>query len=121
MKSLALAAVVVFGGTFAAQEPVYTKNDQVSNPVVVVEKKPAYTKAAMEKKIQGAIELSAIIDKEGKPTEIRVVKSLDSEYGLDDSAVSALKGWRFKPALKDGEPVRFLVSIEMTFTLRGGK
>jgi len=118
MKALALAAAVVFGGVLAAQEPVYTKKDQVTSPVVVAEKKPAYTKAAMEKKIQGSLELSTIIDKEGNPTEITIVKSLDPEYGLDDNAVAALKAWKFKPAVKDGKPVSFQTTVEMTFTLR---
>ncbi|HEX6322949.1 MAG TPA: energy transducer TonB, partial [Vicinamibacterales bacterium] len=70
MKALALAAAVVFGGAVAAQEPVYTKKDQVSYPTVLVDKKPAYTKAAMEKKIQGVIELSTVVDTDGTPTDV---------------------------------------------------
>ena len=119
MKSLALAAVVLWAAAPAAQEPVYkVKDPGVSNPVIVSEAKPRYTAAAMRQKIQGSVEMSAIIGTDGKPTEIKVVKSLDGRYGLDDNAVAALKEWRFKPAMKDGKPVRILVTVEMSFALR---
>ena len=119
MKSLAVAAVVLAGATMAAQEPVYKAKDPgVSNPIVAAEKKPSYTSAAMRRKIQGVVHMTAVIDRDGKPTDITVVKSLDNQYGLDDNAVAALKEWRFKPAMKDGKPVLFHVTIEMSFTLR---
>lgn len=121
MKAFAAAAVLAFGVALGAQEPVYTAKDDVTKPVVVSEKKPSYTKAAMEKKIQGAVSLSAVINKDGKPTDIKVVKSLDKEHGLDENAVAALHAWTFKPATKDGKPVLFQVTVEMTFTLRSDK
>ena len=72
----------------------------------------------MRAKIQGAVVMQAVVDKEGKPTEIKIVKSLDKQHGLDDKAIEALGAWRFKPAMKDGKPVAALVTVEMTFTLR---
>jgi TonB family protein len=47
-----------------------------------------------------------------------VVQSLDSEYGLDDEAVKALKQWEFEPGTKDGAPVAVRVDVEMTFKLK---
>jgi len=43
---------------------------------------------------------------------------LDTQHGLDDEAVKALKQWRFSPGTKDGKPVPVVVELEMTFTLR---
>jgi len=123
MKIFAAAVMCVLaGGAASAQEPVYTKDDKdVKPPVVVADKKPSYTAAAMRKKIEGGVELQAVVDKEGRPTDVKVVKSLDKENGLDAEAVAALKEWRFKPATKDGKPVLMKVSVEMTFTLRDKK
>lgn len=120
MKSLALAAIVTVatGLGISAQQVAKPGDKGVTDPVVVAEKKPSYTAAAMRQKIQGSIELTAIIDKEGTPTDIKVVRSLDKKYGLDEKAVDALKEWRFKPATKDGKPVPILVTVEMTFALR---
>ena len=45
-------------------------------------------------------------------------RSLDTQYGLDAQAVSAVKQWLFKPGTKEGKPVAVHVTIEMTFTLK---
>ncbi len=119
MKAFALAVLVTFGAAAAAQEPVYKPGDEgVKAPVVQFDKKPSYTAEAMRKKIEGSIELETIVNKEGKPTEVKVIRSLDKDYGLDEKAVDALKAWTFKPATKDGKAVAMKVKVEMTFTLR---
>ncbi|MEX2272188.1 MAG: energy transducer TonB [Vicinamibacterales bacterium] len=124
MKAFAVAAVVVgmgIGLSAQRQTPVYKAGDPgVKNPVVVKEKKPTYTAAAMRQKIQGSVELETIIDTSGKPTAITIVRSLDPVYGLDANAVAALQAWEFKPALRDGRPVPMLVTVVLTFTLRDG-
>src|SRR5450759_4506282 len=48
-----------------------------------------------------------------------IVKSLDPVFGLDQEAIKAAKQWRFAPGKRQGQPVAVLVSIELTFTLRG--
>ena len=120
MKVITLAALVLAGASaLAAQEPVYKAGENgVKHPQVVFEKKPSYTAEAMRKKIQGSVEVEAIVDKKGKPTEVRILKSLDSEYGLDEKAVDAVKAWRFKPGTKDGKAVATKIKIELTFKLR---
>jgi TonB family protein len=123
MKSFALAAVVTAAtglGMSAQEAQIYKPGPGITNPVVVSEKKPAYTAAAMRQRIQGSVVLEAVIDTEGKPTNIRVAQSLDSTYGLDANAVKALESWRFKPATREGKPVPVQVSVELTFRLRDG-
>jgi protein TonB len=90
----------------------------VQAPTVVKETKPLYTAAAMDAGIQGDLEVEAIVLADGKVGEVRVVRSLDKEYGLDEQAVNAVKQWEFKPGRKDGKPVPVLVNIEVTFRLR---
>ena len=50
--------------------------------------------------------------------EVKVTRSLDAAFGLDQPAVKAMKRWTFKPGTKDGKPVPVRVSVEMTFTLK---
>ena len=49
---------------------------------------------------------------------MRVVRSLDRTFGLDEEALKAVKHWRFRPGKRQGQSVAVLVEIELTFTLR---
>ena len=87
-------------------------------PALVKESKPRYNRAAMDAKIQGVVVMEVVIQRDGKVGDVRVVRSLDREYGLDEEAVKTVKQWEFKPGTKGGAAVPVLVEIEMTFTLR---
>lgn len=99
---------------------VYRVGSAVTNPSVIFERKPAYTAEAMRAKIQGAVEIEAIVRANGTLDSARVVRSLDKIYGLDQKALEAVRLWRFRPGVlkATGQPVDILVTIELTFTLR---
>lgn len=87
-------------------------------PLVLFEQRPEYTEAAKKARVEGSVELECLVGTDGVPREIRVVRSLDTEHGLDQNAIEALREWRFAPARVDGKDVPARVSVEMTFTLR---
>ncbi|RPJ64363.1 MAG: TonB family protein [Acidobacteria bacterium] len=87
-------------------------------PRVLREKKPTYTKEAMKAKLQGTVAMELVVQADGAVGDVRVLRSLDQTYGLDEQAVKAVKEWRFAPGRKDGKPVAVAVEIEMTFTLK---
>jgi len=90
----------------------------VTAPRLIEDVKPRYNPEAMQARIQGNVSLEAVVQADGTVGEVRVTRSLDPKFGLDDEAVSCLKKWRFKPGTRFGEPVAVLVTIELTFTLR---
>jgi TonB family protein len=96
--------------------PTYKIGAGVSAPVLMKEVKPKYTEGAMRRKVQGTVEVEAVILPDGTVGDVRVTKPLDEE--LDQQAVAAAKQWTFKPGIKDGKPVAVQVNIELTFTLR---
>ena len=102
----------------AQQETVYTPGDGVSVPTVTRQVQPQYTSEAMANRIEGKVGLSAVVLADGRVGEVKVIRSLDSVHGLDESAVKAMKQWEFKPGTKDGKPVAVRVSIDMAFTLK---
>jgi TonB family protein len=59
------------------------------------------------------------VEPDGSVGPVRIVRSLDAVYGLDDEAIRAVKQWRFLPGTREGAPVRVAVTIEMSFTIRG--
>ncbi len=84
----------------------------------VYQARPQYTQAAMAAQIEGSVLLETMVLADGSVGDVKVVRSLDSELGLDQEAVKALKLWTWKPGTRDGQPVRVAVQIEMTFTLK---
>ena len=96
----------------------YRPGNGVETPRLLREVKPAYTADAMRAKIQGAVWLECIVLPDGTVGETRVIRSLDSTFGLDQEAIKAAKQWRFQPGTRFGEPVPVIITIELTFTLR---
>jgi periplasmic protein TonB len=65
--------------------------------------------------------VTAVVLSDGTVGDVKVARSLDTKYGLDQQALDAAKQWVFKPGTKDGEPVAVQVSLELTFALKGSK
>ena len=99
------------------QDGTYVPGKSVTYPRVIREVKPQYTADAMRAQIQGAVFLECIVLPDGTVGDVRVVKSLDSTFGLDQEAIRAAKQWRFQPGTRDGIAVPVVVTIELTFTL----
>ena len=77
---------------------------------------PEYTKDVRDAKYEGICVLTLIVDPDGNPRDIHVVKSLGK--GLDEKAIDAVKTWRFEPAMKDRKPVAVAINIQVKFQLR---
>ena len=93
----------------------YVRGDVVE-PVVVARVQPAYTEIARRARIQGIVVVETIIDTRGQVTDVRVLKSLP--MGLSESAVEAVKQWRFKPAMLDQRPVSVYFTLTVKFELQ---
>jgi TonB family protein len=121
MKTIRNAAIVGLIATalapLAAQE-VYKIGNGVSAPVPIRQVKPDYTPEAQAQRIEGAVTLDAVVTADGAVSDVKVAKSLDSVFGLDKAAVTAMKEWKFRPGTKDGKAVAVQVAVQMTFTLK---
>jgi TonB family protein len=95
---------------------VYRIGGGVSQPVVIRHVDPEFSDEARRAKYQGVCIVSLIVDAQGNPQNVRVVRALG--MGLDEKAIEAVRQYRFKPALKDGKtPVAVLLNIEINFRL----
>jgi TonB family protein len=75
---------------------------------------PWYTEKARHAKLEGTVQLKAVIGTDGKATHIEIVKGIG--LGLDEQAVKAVQTWRFRPAVgPNGDPIATVVPIEITF------
>jgi len=96
----------------------YQPGNGVETPRLLRDVKPQYTAEAMRAKIQGVVLLECIVMPDGTVGDVKVKRSLDPVFGLDQEAVRAAKQWRFAPGTRLGQPVAVIVSIELSFSLR---
>jgi protein TonB len=105
-----------YGGGFGGG--AFRPGSGVTLPQVLREVKPAYTADAMRAKVQGSVWLECIVMPDGSVGDVKVTRSLDPIFGLDQEAIKAAKNWKFRPGMRQGEPVPVIITIELTFTLR---
>jgi periplasmic protein TonB len=92
--------------------------DGTTWPIPLSQPRPNYTPDAMRARLQGSVLLECIVGRDGLVDEVRVIRALDTAFGLDDEAIKAAKRWRFRPATRMGVPVPVAITIELTFTIR---
>jgi TonB family protein len=97
---------------------IYNIGNGVTSPIPIYDPKPKYTADAMRAKVQGTVAMSAVVMPDGTVTNIRIVRSLDQSFGLDEEAKRTAATWRFRPGMLKGEPVAVNVIIELDFNLR---
>jgi len=87
-----------------------------STPVEITFKpKPNYTDEGREQKINGEVRLEVLFRSDGQVRVIRVLQGLG--YGLDEQAVKAAEQIKFKPALREGQPVDSMALVHIIFEL----
>lgn len=79
--------------------------------------RPIYPAAFRRAGINGEALVEFIIDLDGKPAQVQVLRATDAAFG--DSARNSIVQWRFTPALKNGRPVRVRLQVPMVYTVGG--
>lgn len=74
-----------------------------------------FPKNEREARHEGTVKLTLVVDSDGDPRNVAVSQTLRPDF--DESAVEAVKQWKFKPAIKDGRPVPVLIAVEVGFHL----
>jgi protein TonB len=78
---------------------------------------PSYPTLARQARIQGSVQLRAIIGKNGTIENLSVVSG---HAMLVASAIEAVRQWRYRPYLLNGEPIEVETEITVNFVLSGG-
>jgi len=97
-----------------AQKPVRV-GGSVAQSNLVTKVQPLYPKAAKAAGVQGTVLLEMVISKEGEPLDIRVLDTPSDD--LTQSALEAVRQWRYKPTLLNGNPVEIVTDVVVNYTL----
>jgi TonB family protein len=114
-SALALHIGVEAKPSSAADQPRKTSNTPVH---IVYKVQPVYPAEAKAKKdtVDGVCLLAVSVNEDGVATDVSVVKSLRADY--DESAIDAVRQWRFSPATRDGKPVASETDIEISYSIQ---
>lgn len=89
----------------------------VSQGLLVKRIQPNYPPLARQARIQGQVLLQAEISKDGSIQNLRLISGHPM---LAPAAIEAVKQWKYKPYLLNGEPVEVETQVQVNFTLSGG-
>jgi TonB family protein len=106
----------------------------VKGPVIIYQPEPEYTQAGRKAKMQGVVTVSLVVDAHGQPQNVHIVHGLgigpdgkpDPKFkkawrkaadGMNQSAVDAVKQYKFKPATENGRPVAVYLNVEVNFEI----
>jgi len=93
---------------------VATAVDQ--RPVPLNTPQPRYTEEARKNKIQGVVIARVLVGADGSVKQVRILRGLPD--GLDELAIQAAYQYRFRPAMKGGQPVAFWQAVSIEFNLK---
>jgi TonB family protein len=76
---------------------------------------PIYPASAKQARLQGVVLLDVTISKEGVPEDIQVLQSPSDD--MTQSAEDAVRQWRYRPTLLNGNPVPIIAEVKVNYTL----
>jgi serine/threonine-protein kinase len=86
-------------------------------PLVERKPQPQYPPIALRQRVDGIVEVNALVDETGDVAETRLKTPAGGRTGLNEAAMDAVKRYKFRPATKDGVPVKVWVSVKVAFVL----
>ncbi|MFZ0731780.1 MAG: TonB family protein [Candidatus Sulfotelmatobacter sp.] len=101
----------------ASVKPILQKlniSQGVSQGLIIKKVSPSYPASAIRMRIEGTVELLATVSKDGNITHIKV---LTGQAQLTKAAVDAVKQWKYRPYLLNGEPVEIETQVTVNFKL----
>jgi TonB family protein len=92
-------------GDVIPPEPMYTP-------------KPAYPPVAERQHLEGTVLLDVLVDENGSVQDVKLLRGVKPDLGLDAAAVDAVRTWRYRPATKEGVRVKIRITLAITFKLK---
>jgi TonB family protein len=107
------------GSPAADSQPESPKQIRIGGAVqeskLITKIQPVYPATAKVAGVQGTVSLDMVISADGVPKDIRVVSSPGDD--LTQSALEAVRQWRYSPTLLNGEPVEVVTNVVVNYTL----
>lgn len=100
----------------SAQDTKFALSEVDSHPRLVRKVNPTYPFQAKRRGVEGKVIVRFLVDNQGRVSEFSVVQA-EPEGVFEESALRAVRKWRFEPGEKDGKPVDTWVQVPIRFEL----
>jgi protein TonB len=97
----------------AVQDQTFDVTELEKRPEAISQVAPAYPPELRKAKIEGLVTLVFVLGDDGRVEDPRVESSSRAEF--EKPAIDAIRKWKFRPGMKDGQPVRTYVRLPMRF------
>jgi len=106
----------VIGGAPGPEAPpaIVRVGGEVREPKKLRHVDPVYPDVAVAAKIRGIVVLDCVVSTQGHVTDVSIVRGIPL---LNAAAIDAVRQWTYTPTLKDGVPVRVLLTVTVRFDL----
>jgi protein TonB len=110
----AVALIAVLGAIALAQDTPKKITRAEAIGAIAIKVQPDYPAMAKQLKIQGTVELEALVTETGTVANVEIVSGNPL---LTAPSVQAVKRWKFKPFMEDGKAIRVLAPISLDYKL----
>jgi TonB family protein len=86
-------------------------------PVAQRTSAPVYPPIALRQRVEGTVELNVLIDDKGNVVDAQIISGAGGKAGLNEAAVENVRKRKYRPASKDGVPVKVWVPVRIQFKL----
>ena len=87
----------------------------LTRPVPATQTRPRYPPLALERRLSGTVWLQALVDETGAVVEVSLVRASPQGLGFEDAATRFVRTRVYRPAMKEGVPVRVWLPIVVEF------
>jgi periplasmic protein TonB len=88
----------------------------MTSPVLINKVEPIFSEAVRKVKFRGLIILKGVINKTGDIETVYIVKGSGNEE-IDSCVIKAVAQWKYRPAMKEGNPVKVYSSFTVNIRL----
>lgn len=115
-KDAAVAQGTRTAAAQADQQQAIRIGGNVAAAKLVTQVQPVYPAEAKRNGVQGTVRLEVVLSREGVPQDIRVLDSPSED--LSQSALEAVRQWRYSSTLLNGEPVEVVTEVKVNYSLQ---
>lgn len=103
-------------GDYLPSDTEFVAVQEMPQPIKKVE--PEYPELARQAGVEGKVIVLALVDKNGKVRDAKILKASGANVGFEDLAINAIKQWEFKPAIQNNKPIAVWVQQIFNFRLK---